>query len=118
MNKQEFVDAIRLVVSKSAIEATVESMEAPPGRRPPQELVERSEWYRSLSENDRLMVSRAVSESVHEAVFGFLCVLDGVRSISDIDETNQLTLNKGMGKNAIQLNSEDGEYLHDLYNAV
>ena len=44
MTREEFVDALREVVLR-AVDATLASVEKPPGRRPRRELVEANAWY-------------------------------------------------------------------------
>src|SRR6266498_1672479 len=40
-------------------------------------------WYNRLPAGDQQMVTEAVRDAARAAVFGFLCVLDGVRVIDD-----------------------------------
>ncbi|NQZ33724.1 MAG: hypothetical protein HRU06_20850 [Oceanospirillaceae bacterium] len=114
MDKVEFTKIIKEIVSQSAIEGTLENLYDPPGRNPDQQLKEQSEWFKALDPNDREMVSKVISEAVHESVFGFLCVLDGVRTISDAGESNDLNLSIGN----VRLNETSGELLHDIYKNV
>ena len=73
--KKCFAEMIKQVVSDAAIQDTAENLLDPPGRKPAEALVTRSKWFHSLSEHDRGMVREVIAEGVHEAVFGFLCVL-------------------------------------------
>ena len=104
------------MVSDSAKESIIENLIDPPGRNPSPELIAQSEFYNSLSEDKKEIINKIISEAVHEAVFGFLCVLDGVRSISKAGETNNLELSHVNDSQKTLLNSEQGEYLHDIYN--
>lgn len=112
MNKVEFSNILKSVVSQAAIDSTLENLREPPGRNPDADLLAQSDWYKSLAPTDRDMLSKVISDAVHESIFGFLCVLDGVRSISDSEEANGLVLSR----HGVQLNSESDEYLHDIYN--
>ena len=114
MDKLEFAKLIKLVVADAAIEDTVDDLVDPPGRKPADDLCLRSEWFNSLSDHDRAMVQEAISEAVHSSIFGLMCVLDGVRSISDSGECNNLVLTH----EGTALNSGEGELLHDLYASV
>jgi predicted house-cleaning noncanonical NTP pyrophosphatase (MazG superfamily) len=114
VDKLEFTNLVKEVVSEAAIEDTIENLNDPPGRKPDEHLVAQSEWFKALSQKDRDMVCKVISEAVHESVFGFLCVLDGVRSISGSGESNDLILSHG----GVQLNEASGELLHDIYNNV
>jgi len=114
VNKLEFTKIIKEVVSQSAIDDTLENLNDPPGRNPDKKLLVQSEWFKGLSTSDREMVGKVISEAVHESVFGFLCVLDGVRSTSETGESNELNLSHG----DVQLNETSGELLHDIYKNV
>ncbi|MEZ9519640.1 hypothetical protein AB4155_08975 [Vibrio splendidus] len=114
MNNSEFITVIEDVVSTSAIEDTIDNLESPPGRKPDENLVKQSAWFNSLSDSDKNMVKNIISDAVNESVFGFLCVLDGVRSISDSDDSNKLKLTHG----DTLLNDIENQYLHDLYKNV
>lgn len=114
VDKIEFTKIIKEVVAQAAIEDTIDNLDDPPGRKPHEQLLVQSEWYRSLSPCDREMVGKVIAEAVHESVFGFLCVLDGVRSISGAGESNDLKLSCS----GIQLNDDSDELLHDIYKNV
>jgi len=114
VDKVEFTKNIKEVVSQSAIEDTLENLNDPPGRKPDEQLLAQSEWFNALNPTDREMVAEVISDAVHESVFGFLCVIDGVRSISNADETSDLKLSLG----DVQLNEASGELLHDIYKNV
>ncbi|KPZ67140.1 hypothetical protein AN944_04184 [Shewanella sp. P1-14-1] len=114
MDKSEFVGLIKQVVSETAVDGIVDNLQKPPGRRPHAEMVKRSAWFNSLSETDKDMLRSIVTEAVDESVFGFLCVLDGVRAISEQGENNDLHLTHRSTK----LNDDKGEMLHDLYNNI
>lgn len=114
MDKLEFIKLIKLVVADAAVEDTIGELMDPPGRKPANDLRIRSEWFKSLSEHDRDMVQQITSEAVHSSIFGFMCVLDGVRAISDSGESNNLTLTH----ENTTLNADDNEFLHDLYKNV
>ncbi|WP_413702160.1 hypothetical protein ACLKMH_12120 [Psychromonas sp. KJ10-10] len=60
------------------------------------------------------MLRSIISEAVDESVFGFLCVIDGVRSISNGGEENGLQLIH----RSTRLNDETNEMLHDIYNNI
>lgn len=114
MNKIEFTKLIKEAVSQSAINDTLENLNSPPGRKPDEQLLAQSEWFNDLSPYDQEMVGKVISEAVHESTFGFLCILDGVRSISESGESNDLNLLHS----GVQLNETSGEFLHDIYKNV
>ena len=55
-----------------------------------------------------------VRYSVHSALFGFFCVLDGVRAIEAPGQKGTLQLTYDRGHIHTVLNSEDN-FLHDIY---
>jgi hypothetical protein len=120
VNADVFVDRIFQVVRESAISGTRTWLERPPGRAPQEKLVELSEWYNALDSTDRQRVMEVVTEAVDDAVFGFLCVLDGVRSIQDrIRSGERLELKViGPGGESLLNDSAADEFLHDRYQAV
>jgi len=64
------------------------------------------------------MVLEAVSCSAKAAVFGFFCVLDGVRVVEDGEDKGEFELLFRKGEVATRLNDPEGELLHDLYNTA
>lgn len=113
MNSEQFVAAIRTHVELSAVDETIGLLVHPPGRKPGRELVDLSLWYRSLAPADREMVSRAMSEAVHAAVFGMCAVLDGVRPITPEPLSGQFELLYQDETGRTQLHGD----LHELLNA-
>jgi hypothetical protein len=83
MNDHDFIRAIGLAVRESAISGTMQTLASPPGRRPPADKLRRAEWFNALEEADRENVERVAADAVDSAIFGFLCVLDGVRAVED-----------------------------------
>lgn len=114
MNPESFVEALRQVVIESTSASIQEILENPPGRKPSREIIELSEWYKKSGEINRDMILKLVRESIQIATFGFLCVLDGVRSIEDTEEKGQLKLIFEKGDESVLLNDPEKEYLHNL----
>jgi hypothetical protein len=83
MNSHEFVAVIRRTVRDSAVDGEIQVLEHPPGRRPPAEVIAQSKWYKSLDDEARKMLASIIASAVDMSVFGFLCVLDGVRVVED-----------------------------------
>ena len=81
MDKRTFVDAIRVAVQEAAVVGTISMLTRPQGRRPQRESLMLSAWFNGLSFGDRQKVERLIQQTAEAAVFGFLCVLDGVRAI-------------------------------------
>ena len=116
MNNREFVEAVKHEVRDSAVEGVLQNYAQPAGRAPRRELVETSHWYNSLDETGKMMVGRIIRESVDEAIFGLLCVLDGVRNIEDDERRGDLKLLWAKDDQLVLLNNPQEEYLHDIFN--
>lgn len=114
MNAFEFVAAIRSEVQDSATDGTMSLLRQPPGRRPAPSLVSLSKWFNALSEADRERVREVAALASHEAVFGFLAVLDGVRIIENTPEKGTLELRYVNGGQAILLNVLNAPMLHEI----
>ena len=115
MDSKQFVEALRMTVGRSSVKGIKELLIKPPGRKPNAELLRRSEWFNNLSEVDKQMVIDIASESVKFSVFGFLCVLDGVRAIEGEEDKGILKLYFEKDGNRVLINDPDQEFLHDLY---
>lgn len=114
MDAREFVDVIKRVVRDGANSGTLSMLERPPGRRPSAEVSENSTWYQSLDEGQRARLSSIVRGAVDQAVFGFLCVIDGVRAIENGESNGRLEL-RYIKESSTVLNPSDGPMLHEMY---
>jgi hypothetical protein len=118
MNQDEFVAAIKLAVHDSAISNTKESLLSPPGRSPNPKDLKRSNWYKSISETDQMQVDEVIRQAVHSALFGFFCVLDGVRAVESDSDKGSLELRYKKGDYSELLNDHQKNDLHDIYQAL
>ncbi len=117
MNGQDFTKIIVEVVRETAISGSIEYLKELPGRKPPEELVRLSEWFKSLSEQDQENLMKIVTMAVDDSLFGFFAVLDGVRVIED-DDKGLLELNYIKNDKKILINNPNQEFLHDMYNGI
>ena len=113
MNSQEFVDAISKVVLDSAVHGIQKRLEEPAGRSPAKEIIEMSAWYNSLKEADKQIALKIINKSVRDAVFGFLCLLDGSAAIEDSDK-GALELFYKKRDEIILLNDPNKAPLHEM----
>ena len=116
MDSQEFIDAVKLAVRDSAVSEILGILSSPPGRRPKQEITEMSAWYNSLDMDQRRMVAGVIKEAADSAVFGFLCVLDGVRAVEDSPHKGHFEL-RYVKDGVTLLNAPEDEMLHDIFNS-
>lgn len=115
MERKYFVKAIKESVRDSAVSSAIKNLNKPAGRRPLQENLDLSQWYNGLTESDKEMLKKAILRAVDHSVFGFFAVLDGVHIVEDSPEKG--TFDLYYKKNSVKklLNSEEDEYLHDIY---
>ena len=118
MTPDNFVNALKTEVRDTAALDTIAQIRTPSGRRPSDEIRNLSNWFNQLSETDQAAVGKVAAMTAHSAIFGFLCVLDGVRKIEDEGEEGEFELSyKGNGQEKIRLNPPVGDMLHDILNA-
>ena len=114
MNPESFVSALVDCVHEAAINDVVAQLRSPSGRMPPQREVELSQWFGQLSDADRRSLEAVIGRSVHAAIFGTLCVIDGARPIGQSSEHEFQLLSVELDSNT-QLNAASSECLHDVY---
>ena len=115
MTPEEFISLIKIAIESDTIDGVIKNLNTPPGRAPNTELLKNSKWYASLNEPGKERIESIISDAVTETIFGFLSVIDGVRSISETGKTNSLELNHIENGKTTLLNDETKEYLHDIY---
>ncbi len=120
MNQEKFIDIIKTTVEEATVEGLVSNLTNPPGSMPDPALLALSEWFNKLGTTDKEQVQKVIQEAVSSTIFGFLCVLDGVRSIREADDDFDpaLKLTYIGAEEEVILNSPDEDYLHDIYNSL
>ena len=119
MTREEFVRRLKLVAYDRAVEDTLANVEAPPGRRPAQSLLALSAWYRGLSSHDQERVKQVAQLAARSAVFSFLTVIDGVRSLREADEEQcVIELSSVTQGRRTVLHGDGGPELHDEFAAL
>jgi hypothetical protein len=118
MNREEFVQVVKKRTSDSAIEGTIKQLTAPSGREPSQKSLRLSEWYNRLDEKNKTTLKEALGAAAESAIFGFFCILDGVRAIENTLDKGDLELYFRKGNQRILLNDPHQEELHNLFNAL
>ena len=118
VNQREFCRSLYAAAVEGVVEAETASLESPPGRTPPSDLVELSEWYRGLADADRRLARRLLREGATAAVFGVLAVVDGVRPIRN-GQGNlvEFELAAQDGERVV-LNDARAEMLHDVFSEM
>lgn len=110
------MDSIKLVVRDASIEDTISILTNPPGRKVSSDLRARSDWFNAQSEQEQRMLTEVIADAVDNAIFGILCVLDGVRTVEDSATNGRFELHF-VKEASILLNPTDAVMLHEIYNA-
>jgi hypothetical protein len=118
MNADEFVAVVKMQASDSAVEGTIKTLKQPAGRKPAEKLVQLSEWYNQLAPRDQAMLGEALREAAEAAIFGFFCILDGVRPAEDDANKGVLELHFLKSGERTRLNEPDQEELHNIFNGL
>src|SRR6266508_6087363 len=115
MTAQEFVDTLKVVVSKAAAKGVLDTLQKPPGRSPKPELVKLSHWFQNISPEDRESVSRVAELATDQALYNFLLVLDGLLRFDPSESDGRLELFYDNAETRTQLNGEEAEELTALF---
>ncbi|PSL42844.1 hypothetical protein CLV51_11060 [Chitinophaga niastensis] len=114
MNKEEFVDIIRLRSIERTISGVKENLLDPPGRSPAKDTIEESNWFNNLDSANQEFVTRIIRRSVEAGVFTFLCLLDGVMAIENGPNKGVLKLIYEKDGQKTILSDQTGDFLHEL----
>ena len=114
MNSQKFVDIIKDVVIDDSIKSVQDVLIKPPGKAPLERNVELSKWYNNLADGEKAKVLAIIREAVESSVFGFFCVLDGVRAIESGENKGILKLYFENNLGQVLINNPNDDYLHNM----
>lgn len=115
MKADEFVEAIKIVALRNAVESAIDTLIKPPGRRPSAEILTLSSWFQRLPADDRENVEKVLTIAVRQSVHNFLAVLDGITAIEPIGPKGQLELYYVKDDSRILLNDDNAEELTSLF---
>jgi hypothetical protein len=118
MNREEFVRVVKLTCSDHEGRESVESLRNPPGRRPSPKLLRLSKWFHQLGPENQAVLADALNDAAEGAVFGLLCILDGVRAIENGPDKGRLELYYVNGDQKVLLNDPAEEELHNLFQGI
>ena len=120
MTPEDFVLAIKKAAFDSAVTGTLHKLKAgPPGRGSHPRGIALSLWYNELDPGDQQMVLETIRDAAHAAVFGVLCVLDGVRVIDDPPHVDlRLTATGQHGTTTTLASGSEPFELHDEFNRL
>lgn len=116
MNNENFVKNIKLYIRDMSIEGILKQLKKPSGRSPKKINIKKSEFFNSLTEEDRLIIQQIIKDSVDTSLFNFLTVLDRVSFIEN--EKPDYELYRVISDKKELINNHDEEYLHDIFNSL
>jgi hypothetical protein len=114
MTREEFVWGISVAVQEGAVRSAKKDLQSP-GAEPSPWRNELATWFNRLPEAEAEMVLRAVNLAVDVSVFGFLCVLDGVRAIERGEDKGEIRLSYIRRDEETRLNGSGDLDLHDIF---
>jgi hypothetical protein len=117
MNSEEFVRGVKASCIDDLAEGEIRAFRNPPGRRPSRRLLRLSKWFQQLSQENQEVLAEALNAAAEDAIFGFFCVLDGVRVIESGPEKGSFELFHVKGEQRVLLNPQNDD-LHDLFQAM
>ena len=117
MDSEEFVRGVKAACSDTLAQVEIGSLRNPPGRRPSQRLLRLSRWFHQLSAEDQVMLAETLNYAAEAAIFGFFCVLDGVRVIENGPDKGGFELYYVKDDERVLLNPAVDD-LHDMFQSM
>ena len=114
MDNDQFIELVRLLVSKLGMQAVKQNITKPAGRSPQAKYLVMSSFYNSRNNEEKEIVDLIIKESVDTAIFQFLCMLDGVIAIEN-EKEGGLKLYYESNSKRVLINDPDHDYLHDIF---
>lgn len=118
MNRHEFVSAIASDVYEVAVRDTLHDLRDAPGRQPSPEQLKLQAWFAQSDETTRTIIASIISLACDHAVFGFLAILDGVRTVESVQPKGTLQLYFQKGGTTVPLNGWTERLLHDVFRTI
>src|SRR4029077_13860524 len=109
--------ALKMCVTDSESRSMERSLRQPPGRRPSERLLRLSKWFLKLSSDDQAAVLELIGLGAEGALFGVLCVFDGVRAVEDDPVKGDFEVYYAKAGKRALLNGPHVS-LHDLYQSL
>ncbi|MET0637368.1 MAG: hypothetical protein ABWZ25_15160 [Chitinophagaceae bacterium] len=117
MDSNEFVYALKKVVELSAISDVGKNL-GDLSITPSDSNSDSKSWYIELDDGGKECVNQIIEDSIRTAIFGVLCVLDGVRAIEDTMDKGSLELYFVRDDEKVLLNDFNEDFLHDIYKSM
>jgi len=111
MTRRKLVDTFVHIAIDEVIDGEAEVLRDPPGRRPPMDLVARSEWFVALEADEQSLVIDTMREVAYGALHRVLVALDGATPVGP----GRLRLMWETAESVVDLTDASNEVaLHDL----
>lgn len=117
MNQHDFVNMIRVAVEEAASKGVIDALRFPPGRRPDPQLLNLSNWFNGLSEEERSYLFKVVQMTAQQTVYNLLLLLDGLLAIESGPDKGRIELTYNRGAARVILNDSD-KLLSDLFKSA
>jgi hypothetical protein len=117
MNSYEFVGGLKNYVYEHAAPNAIESLDRP-DKDDSADFLRAADWVKSLAPPDRVHLLRAMKLAAEDAIFGMLCVLDGVRVVENSSDKSQFALLAIRNLEIDVITDVRGELLHDIFRGM
>jgi len=118
MNPEAFISIVKQVVELNSMDNVIKNITQLSGAKVDHRYKYLVEWYKDLDDEGRECVKQIIREAVSTTLFGFFCVLDGVRAIENGPDKGRLELYYVKENEKILLNDFNEEFLHDIYKSM
>lgn len=81
MTKEKFIYLLHEAVITAATTGVLSTIANPPGRKPKENIIQLSRWFKTLSKDNQKQIAKLVDIVAEECLFGVCAVLDGVRVV-------------------------------------
>jgi hypothetical protein len=92
MTPQTFVSSIKVAVAENAAKGVISQLAAPAGRNPSEAVLELSEKFRALTDEQRDFVVQIAEMAADQAAYNFLGILDGIIAVESVEAKGELKL--------------------------
>lgn len=117
MNTEKFIKLLKLIERRkiiNSIKDTLETKDIPIYDKNIKNIIN---YYNKKSDEEKIKLFDIIEMSVDQAIFGLLCVIDGVSFIENSQEKGEFQLiYKKYNKSILLNNLKEGELLHEYYN--
>jgi len=115
MTAEEFVALARELADRGAVRGVLDVLAQPPGRKPSPKVVELSEWFNGLGDDDRRHVEQVIELGAQQALYNLLLLLDGTLPVVVDERAQRFELYAGDGTGRSLINNSAEVELSELF---